>query len=66
MAADLAAAYERLYPDTGIPEAQKEERMERLVFKDEARSLRRTSRTRGIVVPELPWLRDTDTEGAGS
>lgn len=66
MAADKAAAYERLYPDTGIPEAQKEERMERLTFKDERQSLRRTSRTRGIVVPELPWLRDKTSEGVAA
>lgn len=66
MAADKAAAYERLYPGTGIPEAQKEERMERLTFTDERQSLRRTSRTRGIVVPELPWLRDKTTEGVAA
>lgn len=54
----LADQYEKLYPETGIPEAQKEERMERMLFKDEQRSLRRTGRTRGIVVPELPWKRD--------
>ena len=53
----LAEQYEARYPDTGIPEAQKEERMERELFKHERRSLRRTSRNRGIVVPELPWLR---------
>lgn len=51
----LAEQYEKRYPETGIPEAQKEERMERILFKDEARSLRRTGRTRGIIVPELPW-----------
>lgn len=49
-----AQAYERLRPGTGIPEAQKEERYERMAFKDERRALRRTSRNRGIVVPALP------------
>ena len=53
----LAEQYEKRHPETGIPEAQKEERMERELFKHERRSLRRTSRNRGIVVPELPWLR---------
>lgn len=56
----LAERYERIYPDTGIPEAQKEERMERMDFKDEARSLRRTSRTRGIIVPALPWRKEEE------
>ena len=51
----LAREYERRYPETGIPEAQKAERMERLAFKEERRSLRRSGRTRGIVVPALPW-----------
>jgi hypothetical protein len=49
-----AARYERLYPETGIPSAQKEERMERLDFKHEVETLRRTGRNRGIVVPALP------------
>jgi hypothetical protein len=52
-----AERYEQRYPETGCSEAQKEERMERLDFKDEARTLRRTGRNRGIVVPDLPWLR---------
>lgn len=49
--ADLADAYEKRYPGTGIPEAQKQERMERINFNDERRALRRTGRNRGIVVP---------------
>lgn len=53
----LAEQYEKLYPETGIPEAQKEERMERILFKNERGSLRRTGRNRGIVVPDLPWLK---------
>lgn len=55
-AGDLAAAYERRFPETGIPEAQKQEREERLRFREERQALRRTNRTRGIVVPDLPWL----------
>ena len=51
---DLAAAYERRFPETGIPEAQKQERMERLVFKEERQTLRRTTRTRGLIVPAFP------------
>ena len=51
----LADQYEKRHPETGIPEAQKEERMERLLFKEERQSLWRTGRTRGIVVPSLPW-----------
>ena len=51
----LAEQYEKRHPETGIPEAQKEERMERLMFKEERQSLQRTQRTRGIVVPQLPW-----------
>jgi len=50
-----ARRYEKLYPDTGCPEAQKEERMERLDLKREKHELRRTTRNRGIVVPALPW-----------
>lgn len=59
MARDLAAQYERTWPGTGIPEAQKQERMERELFKQERLTLRRTSRNRGLVVPALP----VDEEG---
>lgn len=52
-----AERYEQLYPGTGCCEAQKQERMERIDFKDEVGALRRTNRNRGIVVPELPWQR---------
>lgn len=52
---DLAAEYEQRYPGTGIPDAQKEERMERLVLKEERQSLRRTGRTRSTVIPRVPW-----------
>ncbi|MCR4340778.1 MAG: hypothetical protein NUW01_12930 [Gemmatimonadaceae bacterium] len=55
----LITEYERRYPDTGISDAQKQERMERLAFKEEGESRRRTGRTRGIVVPALPWRKET-------
>jgi hypothetical protein len=52
-----ADRYEKSFPGTGCEENQKEERQQRMDFKEEARLLRRTGRNRGIVVPELPWLR---------
>ena len=61
-----ADRYERAYPGTGLPEAQKEERQERIDFKSERSSLRRTGRNRGIVVPRLPWHTDDDDEGAAA
>jgi hypothetical protein len=51
----LAEQYEAKHPNTGCSEAQKQERMEREIFKAERLSLRRTGRNRGIVVPSLPW-----------
>jgi hypothetical protein len=57
MARDLAAEYERLYPGAVTDDAQKTERMERLLFREERGSLRRTGRCRGIIVPALPWLK---------
>lgn len=51
VSASKADRYEALYPGTGIPEAQKEERMERLDLKAEVASHRRSNRLRGIVVP---------------
>ena len=59
-----AENYERLYPATGIGDAQKQERMERKVFKAETRQLRRTGRNRGIVVPELPYQREKEAGDA--
>jgi hypothetical protein len=57
-----AERYEKRYPGTGCSEAQKEERMERMDFKEEARSLRRTGRNRGVVIPRIPWLeKETST-----
>lgn len=50
-----AARYERAYPGTGIPEAHKEERQQRIDFKKERAEDRRTGRTRGLVVPRVPW-----------
>lgn len=52
-----ARRYDALYPETGLPEAQKEERMQRIDFKAERQQLRRTGRTRGIVVPARAWDR---------
>lgn len=54
MGRDLASEYDKHYPDVQIPASQKEERMERILHKQERQSLRRTGRTRGIVVPALP------------
>ena len=58
MGRDLAAEYERRYPETGCSDSQKEERMQRLLFKEERQTLRRTGRNRGIVVPALPWQKE--------
>lgn len=55
MARDWAGEYERLYPGAAGSDAQAEERMQRLAHKAERREHRRTGRTRGIVVPRLPW-----------
>jgi hypothetical protein len=52
-----ARAYDAHAPETGVPEAQAEERHERRVFREETRQHRRTGRNRGIVVPDLPWKR---------
>jgi len=50
-----AQEYERLYPDAVGDESKRAERMDRLAFKDERQTGRRTGRTRGIVVPDIPW-----------
>ncbi len=52
----LADEYHRLYPGTGVGEAQAAERMERIQFKQDVPAGRRTGRTRGIIVPALPWM----------
>ena len=54
-ASELVRRYETAYPGTGIPDAQKQERAERILFKAERVSHRRTGRSRGIIVPDLPW-----------
>lgn len=59
---NLADRYEKRFPGTGCSEAQKEERMERIDFRNEAGSLQRTSRTRGVVIPRIPWHEDEDDE----
>lgn len=58
MGRDLAGEYEKRYPGATADTAQKEERMERILHKEERSTLRRTNRTRGIVVPALPWQRE--------
>lgn len=55
-ASRLADEYERRFPGTGVGEAQAAERMERINFKEDGRTHRRTGRTRGIIVPALPWM----------
>jgi len=60
MAEPPADRYERAYPDTGIPEAQKQERQERIDFKRERSERRRTVRQNGIIVPALPWHKETE------
>lgn len=59
-----AENYERLYPGTGVGEAQAQERMERKVFKAESRQLRRTGRNRGIVVPDCAYTRSLEERRA--
>ena len=49
-----ADQYEKLYPEALTDESQKEERMERMLFKQERRSHWRTGRNRGLIVPALP------------
>lgn len=52
-----ADRYEKQFPGTGIPESQKEERMQRIDFKAERAELRRTSRNRGVRFNvDNPWL----------
>jgi hypothetical protein len=55
---DLAAEYERRYPETGVSEAQKQERMERILHREERSTGLRTHRSRGIIVPHLPWVKE--------
>lgn len=53
-----AEQYEKRYPNTGIPEAQKHERMERLEFKERKAGTGRTSGSKFIGVPDMPWLHE--------
>ena len=53
-----AERYEARYPGALTDEAQKEERQERIDFKQEVRSGRRSGRNRGIVVPAVPWKKE--------
>ena len=55
MSNKLVEAYDRRYPGVDISDNQKEEREQRLRFKEETRALKRTTRNRGIIVPDLPW-----------
>lgn len=54
MGRDLATEYDKRYPGVEIPAAQKEERMQRLIFKEERLSLHRSTRNRGVVFTRLP------------
>lgn len=45
-----ARAYDARYPGTGIPEAQKEERLDRELFREEQQAGHRTMRNRGVVL----------------
>lgn len=53
-----ADRYEQRFPGTGLSEAQRQERGERLEHRDGRRA-------RGIVVPGLPWLDDRPVPPAG-
>lgn len=55
-----AAQYERLYPGAASDEGQRAERMDRLAFKEERQSHRRTGRQRGVLIPALPWRDEED------
>jgi len=50
-----AADYERLYPGAVSDEAQRAERMDRLVHREVHQAGPRRARTRGILIPDLPW-----------
>lgn len=62
MSDDLVRKYDSQHPGVEIPAAQKEERQERREFHGERASLRRTGRTRGVVVPTLPWEKESSDE----
>jgi hypothetical protein len=54
-----AEAYERLYPGTGVPEAQAIERQDRIEHRERRQGDGR--RSRFTTVPELPWHRKERT-----
>lgn len=62
--ADLAAQYEKRYPGAVDDTAQKEERMQRILFKEEKQAHRRSGRNRGIIVPRVPWADNYGGEAA--
>jgi len=53
---ERAARYEKLYPGTGVSEAQAAERMDRIDFKEDPG--RRTRARRTFLVPDLPWKKE--------
>lgn len=55
-----AEKYERLHPGASSDESQRAERWERLAFKEERQTGRRTGRNRGVVIPDLPWKREDE------
>jgi hypothetical protein len=60
-----AERYEQRFPQTGVGESQAQERMQRLDFREEVQTHRRTTRNRGIVVPDCKFFRDQE-KGADS
>lgn len=57
---ELAREYERRFPGAVSDEAQRIERMERIAFKEEARSHHRSGRNRGVVISRLPWREEDE------
>lgn len=56
---EKAERYEKKFPGTGIPEAQKHERMDRIDFKQrKAEGLISGRNSRFMTVPDMPWLHD--------
>jgi hypothetical protein len=51
--------YEKRYPNTGISEAQKHERWDRIEFKERKKEGLISGRTsRFMSVPDMPWLHE--------
>jgi len=55
---EKADKYEKRYPGTGIGESQKHERQDRIEFKERKAGTGRTSGTRYVGVPDMPWLHE--------